>query len=243
MATVTALTGILVSAVVAAVLALYLDVWSSSGAAPGTPGVSAQAEMWWDLSRDHRTVRADASEGKRTNLGFNAPGGSSSMDSMIARGGVHAGYLRVRLILVNFSKAPAVVTSVRARVVRERPIPAGPTFRCGPQGSGEPSRVKLSLAQPRTPASEVDENGDVLGRYPVQRYQLAKQDDPGLFDIEVTAGAKAYDFVFEIEYQQGGRKKTVVADDAGRSFTLAPIPPETSRDYVCNPQLNAWTPT
>ncbi|MBH5338691.1 hypothetical protein IHE55_29495 [Streptomyces pactum] len=235
------LTGIVVSAVVAAILTVYFEIWTTSGDAPGTRGLSAQSETWWDVERDARVVRATSTEADRTAWSFRQADAWGDMDAMVAGGGLHAGGLRVRVTLMNFSKAPAVITSVRAKVLRERAIPAGPVFRCGgPQGGVAVSRIRMNLGSADRAAVEYDEE-KVLGQYPTQQIQLSKQDEPAIFDIEIRAGRVAYDFAIEVRYTQGRHKETMLVDDSGKPFTLAPDVDERAPAYRCSVNEGVWT--
>lgn len=147
---------------------------------------------------------------------------------MVTEGGTDAGMMRVRLILTNFTRTPATITSVRARIERTHPAPTGPLFHCGgAQGSSDVSRVLLDLSTPERPAMEQDAERHLTAQYPSTKVQVAAQGDPAYFDIEIRTGnatgpsAIAYEFVLDVAYTQGDRQQHLLVDKAGRPFVLA----------------------
>ncbi|MFE5538367.1 hypothetical protein [Streptomyces sp. NPDC056492] len=219
--------GVALSAVVAAVVSAYLDIWSASEPPPGAPRITAASEVWWDLLTDHHLVRAapgSAYEKEPLLMGD----AQDSLAQIVTEGGVDAGMMRIRLILTNLTRTPATITSVRARIERTHPVPAGPLYRCGgPQGVGEVSRVTLDLSRPLQPAMEQGAEGQPQAQYPSSKVQVAAQGDPAYFDVAVEAGtatgpaAVAYEFVLDVAYTQGSRQGHLLVDTAGRPFVLA----------------------
>ncbi|MFD7079211.1 hypothetical protein [Streptomyces sp. NPDC059918] len=232
--------GVALSAVVAAVVSAYLDIWSASEPPPGAPRITAASEVWWDLLNDHHLVRAapGSTYEKEPLLMGDA---QDSLAQIVAEGGVDAGMMRIRLILTNLTRTPATITSVRARIERTHPVPAGPLYRCGgPQGVGEVSRVTLDLSRPRQPAMEQGAEGQPQAQYPSSKVQVAAQGDPAYFDVAVEAGtatgpaAVAYEFVLDVAYTQGSRQQHLLVDTAGRPFVLAQGTDTLNRAFRCN---------
>ncbi|KUJ67390.1 hypothetical protein ACZ90_28315 [Streptomyces albus subsp. albus] len=124
---------------------------------------------------------------------------------------------------------------------RERALPTGPVFRCGgARGASEVSRVRLDLRRPQRAAVEYDDGDKPVGQYPTARYQVAAQGDPAYFDIEITGGQVAYDFVLELSYLQGGQRHRLVIDDGGRMLTLAPPVSPLAHGYRCDFDTDQW---
>ncbi|MFF4098182.1 hypothetical protein [Streptomyces sp. NPDC001903] len=232
--------GVALSAVVAAVVSAYLDIWSVREPPPGAPRITATTEVWWDLMSDRHLVRAapgSAYEKEPLLMGD----AQDTLARMVTEGGVDAGMMRIRLILTNFTRTPATITSVRARIERTRPAPAGPLFHCGgPQGSSEVSRVVLDLSTPQRPAWEQDAEGRPTGQYPSAKVQVAAQGDPAYFDVAVRTDAAAgpaavaYEFVLDVSYTQGDRQQHLLVDKAGRPFALAQGVENRSQGFHCN---------
>ncbi|AWZ15254.1 hypothetical protein [Streptomyces sp. ICC1] len=239
--------GVVLSAVVAAVVSAYLDIWSVSEPPPGAPKISADAEVWWDLLSDHHLVRsAPGSTYEKSRWLHDDP--QAALAGMVSEGGVNAGMMRVRLILTNFTRTPATITSVRARIERQHPAPAGPLYECGgPQGGSEVSRVLLDLSHPERPAAERDSGDGPPRQYPSGTVQVAAQGEPAYFDVEVkapevTGPAVTYEFVLDVTYTQQageGPQHLIVAGGEG-PFTLAQgVPPGTGR-FLCNVTTHGW---
>ncbi|AWZ06328.1 hypothetical protein [Streptomyces sp. ICC4] len=239
--------GVVLSAVVAAVVSAYLDIWSVSEPPPGAPKISADAEVWWDLLSDHHLVRsAPGSTYEKSRWLHDDP--QAALAGMVSEGGVNAGMMRVRLILTNFTRTPATITSVRARIERQHPAPAGPLYECGgPQGGSEVSRVLLDLSHPERPAVERDSGDGPPRQYPSGTVQVAAQGEPAYFDVEVkapevTGPAVTYEFVLDVTYTQQageGPQHLIVAGGEG-PFTLAQgVPPGTGR-FLCNVTTHGW---
>ncbi|MFD7835740.1 hypothetical protein [Streptomyces sp. NPDC059761] len=232
--------GVALSAVVAAVVSAYLDIWSVSEPPPGAPRITAASEVWWDLLNDHHLVRAapGSTYEKEPLLMGDA---QDSLAQIVTEGGVDAGMMRIRLILTNLTRTPATITSVRARIERTHPVPAGPLYYCGgPQGSADVSRVTLDLSLPQQPAMEQDAQGQPQAQYPSTKVQVAAQGDPAYFDVAVGAGtatgpaAVAYEFVLDIAYTQGNRQQHLLVDTAGRPFVLAQGIENWTQAFRCN---------
>ncbi|MEV7297203.1 hypothetical protein AB0N79_37135 [Streptomyces microflavus] len=244
-----AFVGIIVSTVVATVVSAYLDIWSKERPPPGAPRLSASAEVWWDLTSDERVVIAPKTAVDRRGApyedsaakSFMPAGPMGAMDLIVEENGINAGVMRVGLILNNFTQVPASVTEVRVQVVGEREVPSGRVYRCGgPQGGADLSRVKLDLARPELPAQEFGDDGEVVGQYPSARLQVAAQGDPAHFNVKISAGKVAYDFVLQVSYEQAGQKHQVTVDQAGRHFSLAP---DVSKDLPfvrCDIATGTW---
>ncbi|MBT2447752.1 hypothetical protein J7F03_11835 [Streptomyces sp. ISL-43] len=231
--------GVVLSAVVAAVVSAYLDIWSVREPPPGAPRISASSEVWWDLLSDHHLVRsAPGSAYDKDPMRFNDP--EATLAHMVTEGGTNAGMMRVRLILTNFTRTPATITSVRARIERKHPAPDGPLFHCGgPQGGSQVTRVFLDLSTPERPAVERDPAGVPTGQYPSSVVQMAAQGDPAYFDIEikadnVTGPAVTYEFVLDVTYTQGDGPQHLLVDQAGRPFALAQGIPTWSTGFRCD---------
>ncbi|WP_406184805.1 hypothetical protein [Streptomyces sp. NBC_01006] len=232
--------GVALSAVVAAVVSAYLDIWSVREPPPGAPRITAASEVWWDLLSDHHLVRtAPGSTYDKEPLLFGDA--QDTLAHMVTEGGADAGRMRIRLILTNFTRTPATITSVRARIERTHPAPTGPLFQCGgPQGSSEVSRVVLDLSTPQRPAMEQDPEGRPTGQYPSTKVQVAAQGDPAYFDVEVGTdnatgpSAVAYEFVLDVAYTQGDRQQHLLVDNAGRPFVLAQGVEGLSQGFRCN---------
>ncbi|MFZ3471784.1 hypothetical protein ACODT3_17550 [Streptomyces sp. 4.24] len=240
--------GVVLSAVVAAIVSAYLDIWSVSEPPPGAPKITADAEVWWDLLSDHHLVRsAPGSTYEKRPWLHDDP--QATLAGMVGEGGVNAGMMRVRLILTNFTRTPATITSVRARIERQHPAPAGPLYECGgPQGGSEVSRVLLDLSHPERPAVERDSGDGPPRQYPSGTVQVAAQGEPAYFDVEVkapevTGPAVTYEFVLDVTYTQQageGPQHLIVAGGEG-PFTLAQgVPPGTGR-FLCNVTTHGWT--
>lgn len=239
--------GVVLSAVVAAVVSAYLDIWSVSEPPPGAPKITADAEVWWDLLSDHHLVRsAPGSTYEKSRWLHDDP--QAALAGMVSEGGVNAGMMRVRLILTNFTRTPATITSVRARIEREHPAPAGPLYQCGgPQGGSEVSRVLLDLSHPERPAVERDSADGPPRQYPSGTVQVAAQGDPAYFDIEVKAAdvtgpAVTYEFVLDVTYTQQageGPQHLIVAGGEG-PFTLAQGAPDGTGKFQCNVTTHGW---
>ncbi|MFF4846423.1 hypothetical protein [Streptomyces sp. NPDC001194] len=232
--------GVALSAVVAAVVSAYLDIWSASEPPPGAPRITAASEVWWDLLNDHHLVRAapGSTYEKEPLLMGDA---QDSLAQIVTEGGVDAGMMRIRLILTNFTRTPATITSVRARIERTHPVPAGPLYYCGgPQGSADVSRVTLDLSRPEQPAVEQGAQGQPQAQYPSTKVQVAAQGDPAYFDVAVQAdtatgpAAVAYEFVLDIAYTQGNRQQHLLVDTAGRPFVLAQGIEKWTQAFRCN---------
>lgn len=233
--------GIIVSAAVAALVSAYLDIWSVKEPPPGAPRISANAEAWWDLASEERAVYASADAPDLRGRTFHQNDPEDDLDTLVAQGGIDAGMMRVRLILTNFTRTPASITGVRALVRGEHPLPGGPLYACGgAQGGSDISRIKLDLKRPERAAVEYGDEGEVLGRYPSARVQVAAQGDPAHFDIEIRAGLKVYDFVLEITYRQGERQERLVVDRSGSPFVLAPALSDHARALRCNVTTFTW---
>ncbi|MFB7053301.1 hypothetical protein ACFCXT_09190 [Streptomyces vinaceus] len=232
--------GVALSAVVAAVVSAYLDIWSASEPPPGAPRITAASEVWWDLLNDHHLVRAapGATYEKKPLLMGDA---QDTLAQIVTEGGVDAGMMRIRLILTNLTRTPATITSVRARIERTHPVPAGPLYYCGgPQGTADVSRVTLDLTLPERPAMEQDGHEQPQAQYPSTKVQVAAQGDPAYFDVAVQAGtaagptALAYEFVLDIGYTQGSRQQHLIVDASGRPFVLAQGIETWTEAFRCN---------
>ncbi|MEV6576552.1 hypothetical protein AB0M92_00110 [Streptomyces sp. NPDC051582] len=231
--------GVALSAVVAAVVSAYLDIWSVRRPPPGAPRITAASEVWWDLVHDHHLVRSAPGSAYEKEAGAFGSA-EDTLARMVTEGGADSGMMRIRLILTNFTRTPATITSVRARIESTRPAPAGTLFQCGgPQGSSELSRVTLDLSAPQQPAVERDAEGRPTGQYPTTAVQVAAQGDPAYFDIEVKAAAAAgpavaYEFVLDVGYTQGDRQERLRVDQAGRPFVLAQGTEDLKQGFRCS---------
>lgn len=231
--------GVVLSAVVAAVVSAYLDIWSVREPPPGAPRITAGSEVWWDLMQDRHLVRSapgSAYDREPVPLGD----AQETLVRMVTEGGTDAGMMRVRLIVTNFTRTPATITSVRARIERTRPAPTGPLFYCGgSQGSSEVSRVLLDLSTPWRPAMEQDAERRLTAQYPSTKVQVAAQGDPAYFDIEVRTGnatgasSVAYEFVLDVTYTQGDKQQHLLVDRAGRPFVLAQGTDNWTQGFHC----------
>ncbi|WP_329448292.1 hypothetical protein OG906_34855 (plasmid) [Streptomyces sp. NBC_01426] len=233
--------GMVLSAVVAAVVSAYLDVWSVRESLPGAPRITAGSEVWWDLMQDRHLVRSAPGSAYDKEP---VPHGDAqeTLVRMVDEGGTDAGMMRVRLILTNFTRTPATITSVRARIERTRPAPAGPLYYCGgAQGGAEVSRVLLDLSTPERPAMEQDAERRLTAQYPSTKVQVAAQGEPAYFDIEVRTGnakgasasALAYEFVLDVTYTQGDQLRHLLVDKAGRPFVLAQGTDDWKQGFHC----------
>lgn len=233
--------GVLVSAVVAAVVSVYLGFWTGGKLPPGAPRLSAGAEVWWDLASDERVVVAPESATDRRGKTFQPQGPMGAMDELVAENGVNAGMMRVRIILNNFTQVPASITAIRLRVEGTRAVPSGPVYRCGgSQGSAEVSKVMLDLHRPDRAAVEVGDDGKGTAQYPSTQIQVAAQGDPAHFDVEVRGGSLTHDFVLVVVYEQGGEEHEIAVDDAGRRFRLAPRVDREVPSVRCDPSTSSW---
>ncbi|WP_328965531.1 hypothetical protein [Streptomyces virginiae] len=239
--------GVVLSAVVAAVVSAYLDIWSVSEPPPGAPKISATSEIWWDLLSDHHLVRsAPGSTYEKSPLSHNDP--EASLAEMVTGGGVNAGMMRVRMVLANFTRTPATITSVRARIERKHPAPEGPLYQCGgPQGGTEISRVLLDLSHPERPAVERDTEDGPTRQYPGSTVQVSAQGEPAYFDIEIRADdvagpAVTYEFVLDVTYtQQGsGGPQHLIVDQDGRPFVLAQGTSGSFTGFRCDAAARGW---
>ncbi|MFF2195300.1 hypothetical protein [Streptomyces sp. NPDC058157] len=236
--------GVVLSAAVAAVVSAYLDIWSVREPPPGAPRITAASEVWWDLLSDHHLVRsAPGSAYEKEPLPDDDA--QDTLARMVTAGGVDAGTMRIRLILSNFTRTPATITSLRARIESTRPAPTGPLYHCGgPQGTAEVSRVTLDLAVPQRPAAETNAEGKQV-QYPSDKLQVAAQGEPAYFDVQVFAGvaegpaALAYEFVLDVGYTQGDRQEHLIVDKAGRPFALAQGTNDWGQGFRC--QGKAWS--
>ncbi|MER7399185.1 hypothetical protein ABT381_27175 [Streptomyces sp. NPDC000151] len=233
-----ALAGVVISSFVAALVTNYFDTWTSAGAVPGGRGLSAESQVWWDRTRDVRTVAMPHPVDLHA-LGLSAGDADSQFDTLVKDGGSYAGMMRIRLTLMNFAKSPAVITGVRAVTTAEKPAPSGPFFSCGgAQGSTGVTRVRLDLGSADKEAEEYD-GDELVGRYPTEQIQLAKQDEPAIFDVRVTAGPALSRYVIEIHYTQGTTKGTLRVDDGGKPFALGPVS-KRGTHYRCDENANTW---
>ncbi|MEV5976117.1 hypothetical protein [Streptomyces sp. NPDC052114] len=232
--------GIVLSTVLASFVTTYFDVWSSSRSpVPVGRGVHAESEVWWDLTRDNKAVRlkGPVDTGK---LERNYPDGDAALDGLVEGGGVYAGAVRIRLTLMNFTKVPVSITGVRARVTAEEPVPEGSLLSCGgPQGGIDITRVRIDLSSPTGAAQEYDGKA-LVGQYPTQQMQLAKQDEPAIFDILVVAGKTTASYVLDVNYQQGTDKGRIVVDQSGKPFMLAPAEGDARAKYHCDNATTSW---
>ncbi|MEU5579679.1 hypothetical protein ABZ791_26635 [Streptomyces huasconensis] len=232
--------GIVLSTVLAGFVTTYFDVWSSSRSpVPVGRGVHAESEVWWDLTQDNKAVRlkgpVDTEKLERNDLD-----GDTDLDGLVEGGGVYAGMVRIRLILMNFTKVPVSITGVRARVTAEEPVPEGSLLSCGgPQGGIGMTRVRIDLGSPTRSAQEYD-GKDLVGQYPTQQVQLAKQDEPAIFDILVVAGKTTASYVLDVDYQQGTDKGRIVVDQSGKPFVLAPAEGDARAKYKCDTATTGW---
>jgi hypothetical protein len=233
--------GVVLSTLLAAVVTTYFDVWTSSRSpVPADRAIHAESEVWWDLKRDVKAVRvAGPVDVRKLELAY--PDGDVALDGLVEGGGIYAGTMRIRLTLMNFTKVPVSITGVRARVTEEKPAPKGALLSCGgPQGSVGITRVKIDLDSAGKAAQEYD-GGDLVGQYPAQEMQLAKQDEPAIFDIRVEDGKAAYSYVLDVAYTQGTKKGRLVVDDAGKPFRLAPAEGDVDAAYRCDHTTTRWT--
>ncbi|NBE55678.1 hypothetical protein, partial [Streptomyces boluensis] len=233
--------GVVVSALLAAFVTLYFDMWASSGpSVPGAKGMHAESEVWWDLTRDTRAVRVPGLLGT-ADVRQQRGDAELVLDRLVEGGGTHAGMMRIRLTLMNFSKAPLSVTEVRARVVDEQPVREGTLLACGgSQGGVGIARVRIDLGSANKSAQEYD-GDDLVGQYPTNELQLAKQDEPAIFDIKVEDGPATYSYVIDVSYTQGTKKGRIVVDQAGKPFVLSPATGSLRAEYQCNAALNGWS--
>ncbi|MFC6062255.1 hypothetical protein [Streptomyces ochraceiscleroticus] len=233
-----ALAGIVISSLVAALVTNYFDTWTSAGDIPGGRGLHAESQVWWDKTRDVRTVAMPHSV-DLDDLGLAAGDADGQFDALVKDGGSYAGMMRIRLTLMNFAKSPVVITGVRAVPTAEKPVPSGPSFSCGgAQGSTGVTRVRLDLGSADKEAEEYD-GDELVGRYPAEQIQLAKQDEPAIFDVRVKAGPTFYTYVIEIHYTQGTTKGTLRVDDGGKPFALGPVNKRATH-YRCDENTNTW---
>nr|WP_240449422.1 hypothetical protein [Streptomyces harenosi] len=232
--------GVVLSTLLAAAVTTYFDVWTSSRSpVPADRAIHAESEVWWDLTRDVKAVRVagpvDVGKLERA-----YPDGDTALDGLVEGGGVYAGMMRIRLTLMNFTKVPVSITGVRARVIDEEPAPKGALLSCGgPQGGVGITRVRIDLGSASKAAQEYD-GDDIVGQYPAQEMQLAKQDEPALFDIRVEDGKASYSFVIDVAYTQGTKKGRLVVDDAGKPFRLAPAEGDADATYRCDHTTTRW---
>jgi hypothetical protein len=233
--------GVVLSTLLAAAVTTYFDVWTSSRSpVPAGRALHAESEVWWDLSRDVKAVRVAGPVDVRK-LEQDYPDGGSALDGLVEGGGIYAGMMRVRLTLMNFTKVPVTVTGVRARVTEETPVPEGALLSCGgPQGGVGITRVRIDLGSANKAAQEYD-GDEIVGQYPAQEMQLAKQDEPAIFDIRVEDGKTAYSYVIDVAYTQGTDKGRIVVDDAGKPFRLAPAEGDADAAYRCDHTTTHWT--
>ncbi len=232
--------GIILSTLLAAVVTAYFDVWTSSRSpVPASSGIHAEAEVWWDLTRDVKGVRM-ASPVDIEDLQQEYPDADAALDGLVENGGSYAGMMRIRLTLMNFTKVPVSITGVRARTIDEKPASEGALLSCGgPQGGIDITRVRIDLASPNKVAQEYD-GDDIVGQYPTQVLQLAKQDEPAIFDVRVEDGEATYSYVIDIEYTQGTQEGRIVVDDSGKPFVLAPAEKDTQVAYRCDSAMTGW---
>ncbi|MFJ8955312.1 hypothetical protein ACIRO1_34990 [Streptomyces sp. NPDC102381] len=232
--------GIVLSTVLAGFVTTYFDVWSSSRSpVPAGRGVHAESEVWWDLTRDNKAVRLKGPVDTEK-LEQDYPDGDAALDGLVEGGGVYAGMVRIRLTLMNFTKVPVSITGVRARVTGEEPVPEGSLLSCGgPQGGVDITRVRIDLGSPTGAAQEYDGKA-LVGQYPTQQMQLAKQDEPAIFDILVVAGKTTASYVLDVDYQQGTDKGRIVVDQSGKPFVLAPAEGDARAKYHCDNAATDW---
>lgn len=232
--------GIVLSTVLAGFVTTYFDVWSSSRSpVPAGRGVHAESEVWWDLTRDYKAVRLKGPVDTEK-LERNYPDGDAALDGLVEGGGVYAGMERIRLTLMNFTKVPVSITGVRARVTAEEPVSEGSLLSCGgPQGGIDITRVRIDLGSPTGAAQEYDGKA-LVGQYPTQQVQLAKQDEPAIFDILVVAGKTTASYVLDVDYQQGTDKGRIVVDQSGKPFVLAPAEGDARAKYHCDSAATGW---
>ncbi len=232
--------GIVVSTALAAAVTTYLDVWSSSRSpVPAGQGLHAESEVWWDLTRDTKAVRIPGTADV-AGLEHEAMDAGTALDGLVEADGTYAGMMRVRVTLMNFTKVPVSVTGVRARVTEEEPAPEGDLLSCGgAEGSTGITRLRIDLGASDTAAQEYD-GEKAVGQYPTQEMQLAKQDEPAVFDIRVEAGETTASYVLDVVYQQGTEKGRVVVDDGGKPFVLAPDEGDIDSAYRCDDSMTHW---
>ncbi|MFC8927431.1 hypothetical protein ACFT43_16395 [Streptomyces albidoflavus] len=232
--------GVVLSTALAAAVTTYFDVWSSSRSpVPAGRALHAESEVWWDLTRDTKAVRipgtADVAK-----LEQEAMDAGTALDGLVEADGTYAGMMRVRVTLMNFTKVPVSVTGVRARVTEEKPAAEGDLLSCGgAEGSTGITRLRIDLGASDTAAQEYD-GEKAVGQYPTQEMQLAKQDEPAIFDIRVEAGETAASYVLDVVYQQGTEKGRVVVDDGGKPFVLAPDEEDIDSTYRCDDSMTHW---
>lgn len=232
--------GVVLSTALAAAVTTYFDVWSSSRSpVPAGRALHAESEVWWDLTRDTKAVRipgaADVAK-----LEQEAMDADMALDTLAEGGGTYAGMMRVRVTLMNFTKVPVSVTEVRARLTDEKPTPEGDLLSCGgAEGSIGITRLRIGLGDADKAAQEYD-GEKVVGHYPAQEMQLAKQDEPAVFDIRVEAGDTTASYVLDVVYQQGTEQGRVVVDDGGKPFVLAPDEGDVESAYRCDDSMTHW---
>ncbi|MGC5004797.1 hypothetical protein [Streptomyces sp. DT203] len=216
----------------------YSESLDLRGKGQGSGGLHIESSVWFDITRDRRTV-AMTEEVSPQDVAAYGPDGSSQLDVLEENGGTRSGVMRIRLSLVNFSKAPAVINRLHARVLSTFPTPTGSAFSCGgPEGGASQSRVRLDLGDQDKVAEEYD-GKEIIGQYPVNERQIAKQDEPAMFDIEVRAGREAYTFVIDVDYSQGEETGHLVVDEGGRAYKLAPVNEKATR-YQCDVGTSGW---
>lgn len=228
--------GVVASTLLAGAVATYFDVWSSSRSpVPAGRAMHAEAEVWWDLTRDTKAVRMPGAVDVA-----DLEGGDVALDGLAASGGTYAGTMRIRVTLMNFTKVPVAITEVRARVTDEKPTPKGALLSCGgAEGSIGLTRLRIDLGDPDKAAQEYD-GENLVGHYPTQELQLAKQDEPAVFDIRVEDGEATASYVLDVVYQQGTERGRVVVDDSGKPFVLAPAEGGVDSAYRCDEAMAGW---
>ncbi|CAM5575906.1 putative protein OS=Streptomyces gougerotii OX=53448 GN=GCM10010227_03820 PE=4 SV=1 [Streptomyces diastaticus subsp. diastaticus] len=232
--------GVVASTLLATAVTTYFDVWSSSRSpVPAGQGLHVESEVWWDLTRDTKAVRV-AGAVDVAKLEQDAMDSGTALDGLVDGGSTYAGMMRVRVTLMNFTKVPVSVTEVRARVTGETPAPGGDLLSCGgAEGSIGITRLRVDLGSSDKAAQEYD-GEKVVGHYPVQEMQLAKQDEPAVFDLRVEAGDTTASYVLDVVYQQGTEKGRVVVDNGGKPFVLAPAEGEVDSAYRCDEAMTGW---